>query len=452
MGGNLFRRKTLTALLLLTVSAWMVPAGEDSSEPPTVPAPAVRRTAAVSIDMPESGYLEPVQTHIGPKTASIAIPSHPRVTAEIKRLKTPGSLKWLDACLERSLPYRAFIMEKIREHRVPEELLYLPVIESAYVVGAVSRSGAAGLWQFMTNSIAPFGMSVNDWVDDRFDFWKSTDASLRKLQENYRYFNDWYLALAAYNCGLGALSRIVRNTGISDYWKLLDGGHLPPETANYVPKFLAVVSVASVSGRHGLNGSWEHSPGWERIFLERQVDLSLLAERSGVPIESLKAGNAELRYGVTPPERYALKVPTMYADAIRKVLSDRDRQLLNFYLHTVGSGDTLYELSRHFGVSVQLILEYNPKVRPEALRIGTQLLVPTIKKAEPYVKRIDIEELKSFTAIHAVKPGETLWSISKRYGTTPEKLAAANDIDLDGIIRVGMTLNVPENRPMMEER
>lgn len=439
---------------MLSVLSSVLYAGEDAgvAEPPTVPAPAVRRHVSAPAGTPQSGHLEPIQTHDGPKTASIAIPSHPRVTAEIARLSTPGSMKWLDACLERALPYRAFIIEKIREHRVPEELLYLPVIESAYMVGAVSRSGAAGLWQFMTNSIAPFEMSVNDWVDDRFDFWKATDASLRKLLENYRYFGDWYLALAAYNCGLGRLSRIIKSTGIADYWKLLDGGHLPAETANYVPKFLAVVSVASVSGRHGLNGTWEHAPTWERIPLERQVDLSLLAERSGVPIESLKLGNAELRYGVTPPERYALKVQTPYAEAVRRVLSDRDQRLLNFYLHTVGSGDTLYDLSRHFGVSVQLILKYNPTIRPEALRIGAQLLVPSIRRAEPYVKRFDVEELRSFTAIHTITPGDTLWSIARRYGTTAEKIAAANDIRVDTIIRAGMTLNVPENRPMMEER
>ena len=357
---------------------------------------------------------------------------------------SPGGRKWLEAVIARSAPYAEYVYERLRWYRVPEELFFLPVIESEWSPRAVSRSGAAGLWQFMRNSIAGYDMRIDDWVDERRDFMKSTDAALRKLRGNYETLGSWELALAAYNCGLGAASRAAAAAGTRDYWELSDRGLLPAEAVSYVPKFLAAVSVLGRSGRNGFSLEREDLVRWERVDLDRPVDLSLLSEASGVPVSVLRTGNAELRWDVTPPEgRYSLKVPEEAAGSVRAVLGSPDFQAMRYYRHKIRSGDTLSALARHYEVSVSLILRLNPGVRAEALRIGTTLVIPALKEKSPYAPPTPSENL-DFSAAYVVARGDTLWSISLRYGVQPETLAERNGLDISSIIREGMTLNVPK--------
>ena len=357
---------------------------------------------------------------------------------------SPGGRKWLEAVIARSAPYAEYVYERLRWYRVPEELFFLPVIESEWSPRAVSRSGAAGLWQFMRNSIAGYDMRIDDWVDERRDFMKSTDAALRKLRGNYETLGSWELALAAYNCGLGAASRAAAAGGTRDYWELSARGLLPPEAVSYVPKFLAAVSVLGRSGRNGFPLAREGAVRWKRVDLDRPVDLSLLSEASGVPLSVLRSGNAELRWDVTPPEgRYALKVPEGYAGAVQAVLASPDFQAMRYYRHVIRSGDTLSALARHYEVSVSLILRLNPGVRAETLRIGTTLIVPALKEKSPYAPPTPSENLV-FSAAYVVAKGDTLWSISLKYGVQPEILADRNGLDISSIIREGMTLKVPK--------
>ncbi|TXT50856.1 MAG: membrane-bound lytic murein transglycosylase D [Spirochaetes bacterium] len=158
---------------------------------------------------------------------------------------TRGGRKWLSMVMQNSLPYLGYIEERIRILGLPRELAFLPVIESEYSPFAVSRSGATGIWQFMKNSIAGYGLLISDWQDDRKDFIKSTDAALNKLSDNLKKFGEWNLALAAYNAGAGAVSRAIKNAAVSqaDFWHLYDAKRLPKESMSYVPKFLAAASI-----------------------------------------------------------------------------------------------------------------------------------------------------------------------------------------------------------------
>ncbi|GAB1458129.1 hypothetical protein MASR2M48_34370 [Spirochaetota bacterium] len=146
---------------------------------------------------------------------------------------TPGGKQWLEAVYERSRPYASYIMERIQYFGVPEEIFFLPFIESEYSAKALSRSEASGLWQFMRNSVGGYDMRMDDWLDERRDFMKSTDGALRKLKSNYDRFGDWLLALGAYNCGAGAMDRAIKAGKSHDYWVLREGGFLPKETASY---------------------------------------------------------------------------------------------------------------------------------------------------------------------------------------------------------------------------
>jgi membrane-bound lytic murein transglycosylase D len=378
--------------------------------------------------------------------ADLSIPGldKPLTQQYIRQYSGAGGLAWLRTVMDRGGPYLAFIRREIESRNLPPELIYLPVIESAYLSTAVSRSGAVGLWQFMKNSIGPFNIRVTEWLDERMDFWKSTDGALRKLEENYRYFGDWPLALAAYNAGLGAVSRIIGRTGIRDYWALAEGRHLRTETAQYVSKLLAVSYILSQPRRFGLDPNWDLDPRWTRIPLDRPVDLELLAAQAGINGEGLRQGNRELLFAVSPPEAgYELKVRAADVPAITAVLERRDLPLINYYLYTIQSGDTLSVLARHYGISVEQILAVNPGTEPRFLRLGSRLRIPAIKEVNPYQRQRETGGGFDFTGNHLVKRGETLWSIALAYEVDPELLAEANGMGLGDILREGRSLKTP---------
>jgi membrane-bound lytic murein transglycosylase D len=392
----------------------------------------------------------PRQFHGGPEVFTPEFSLHENVQAGLDRLaKSAIETQWILEALERSKPYAHFIRSKIEEHRLPPEIFYLPVVESLYKVNAHSRSGALGLWQFMRNSIHPW-MVINEWADERKDFWKSTEAAMEKLRQNYNATGSWLLALAAYNCGLTRVQRAVARSGIRDFWELSRLGHLPRETRNYVPQFIAAARYASHLGRQGMNSEWEKPVRWARIQLKQAVDLRLLAEASGVPYEHLKIGNAELVYGITPlsGRPYYLKVREEYAERISEALNKTGGKLLNFSIHTVAAGDTLSEIALHFGITVDMLLKYNPQVRPELLQIGRKLVIPMVKNIGPFVRKAALGEVKIdgplfFENEYVVKQGDTLWDIARSFGTSASHLARANGISENGIIRPGMTLKVP---------
>ncbi len=375
---------------------------------------------------------------------SIPAPDTALMRHYMKQYSSPEGLRWLRSVMLRAAPYRAFIEEKIKERGLPPELVYLPVVESSYSNTALSRSGAAGLWQFMTNSIHPFDMSVTDWVDERRDFWKATEGALSKLEDNYRILGDWPMALAAYNVGLGAMRRVVKATGIDDYWILSEQGKLKKETAHYVPKFLAIASVLSKAGAWGIDLGWPENPEWKRVPITRMVDLSLLAEKSGIPLDELKTGNAELRYGITPPTTsYSLKVPASQEMRVADTLQRTDLSLLRYYIHIVKYGDTLSALARHYGVSVDLISRTNGGLDPRRLKIGAKLAIPALQEVGPYVREKANLAALTFDGSYKVKKGDTLWSIALTFDVDPEALAVANGMELSALIHEGQVLKTP---------
>jgi len=360
----------------------------------------------------------------------------------ISQYSSPGGLQWLTAVMTRAAPYLGFIKNEISQCGMPAELAYLPVIESGYLAGAVSKSGAMGLWQFMKNSIAPFDIRINEWMDERRDFWKSTDAALRKLGENYNYFKDWPLALAAYNAGLGTISAVVNKTGIRDYWILSQKKLIKTETIHYVPKLLAASYILSNPRKYGIV-LWNEEVNWTRIALDRPVDLNILAKEAGISAAELKSANQELTYNITPPDKgYLLKIPQEDADKTAAVLARKDLPLVTYYIHTIKSGDTLLALALYYGITVDQITAMNPGIEPRLLRIGTTLMIPALKDAPPPVKNTNTQTVE-FTGTHLVKKGESLWSIALAYGIDPETLAQANGMELNSILREGRVLKTP---------
>ena len=366
MGRNIPGRKTL--ILLFFLAGGMV-----LSEPLSQLAP-IKGSGRTLFREAESQALPPLQGHQGPMLFSIDIPDNGVVAGYIRYYLTEGR-RVVELNLKRSELYRRFIAARIDFLVLPGELFSVPAVESTFRNRAVSRSGAVGLWQFMENTSVHFNLINDNWIDERRDFWKASIAALKKLEENYKYFENWHLALAAYNCGTGRLRRLIRDSGINDFWILREKGLLPAETANYVPKFLALAHICSYPGRYGFNLNWEPSPRWERTLLKRSIDLSFLSGAAGIDPEYLREANAELKYSVTPayPEGYWLKYPEKYKDVILKVLNDPKIELMEFHLYSIRSGDTLWAISRSFRITPEELALQNG-LKLEAIILPGQII------------------------------------------------------------------------------
>lgn len=311
----------------------------------------------------------------------IEYPLHPLILKFHNEFNSDYGEKLLNQILTRAEPYRAYIREKLIEYEVPLCLEYLPVIESNFNIKAVSKSGAVGLWQFMENSIAGL-LTKNTWVDERKDPWLSTEAAIKKLKQNYDYFGDWALALAAYNMGLGGLSRLMKTTGCQSFWELADGGYLKAETKNYVPKFLAIADLITNSEYYGLNlVEYKPEKNYETslITLSFQISLEQLALESKIDVNQLKSLNPGLLYSVTPyTNSYNLRVFTADKEKVQQALAKLKPLDANIY--TVVQGDTLWGISRRYGLTVDALCKANNITENQILRIGTRLVLPIIKE------------------------------------------------------------------------
>ena len=219
----------------------------------------------------------------------------------IARYSNPSGILWLNSVIKNGNVFLPYIKKEIERRGLPPELAYLPFIESGYIGTARSKSGAVGLWQFMLNSIPP-SVKVNEMIDERRDFRKSTAAALTKLEENYRTLGNWPLALAAYNAGLGAVSRAVQRAKTSDYWLLCEKKEFKTETIHYVPKLLAVSYMLSRSRQFNLD-YWPETMDWTVIKPGRQASLDLIASETGTDRNVLHRLNLELLHGITPADK-----------------------------------------------------------------------------------------------------------------------------------------------------
>ncbi len=437
MGRHLLRRKALSLsfLLILISLPVFLPGAEQAFYDCRL-----LRAASPPPGPPEA--LPPAQGHRGPEVYALEIPDVAQVRSWQERYRLSGSAA---RSLKRALFYRSHIAARLAEAGLPGELLFLPVLESEYRPEARSTSGAAGLWQFMANTARPLRLRRAAYMDERRDFFKATDAALAKLKENYLYFSDWSLALAAYNCGLGKLARIVRASGCSDFWSLAERGLLPAETASYVPKFYALARLLSYPGRNGLALSWEEASLWSTVTLSDSVSLLLLAEATGLDAGLLRKANAELEHPITPivPGGYRLKVPAAWAVRVEAALNDSSLKLLDFMTHHIRSGDTFYGIAESYGVSLSLLLRHNLHLDPRRLPLGALVAVPLIGDRPAAAPRPPLPPEWEASGLYAVQPGDTLWAISRRYGIGCEELAAGNKLKLDDILKAGKILKVP---------
>jgi membrane-bound lytic murein transglycosylase D len=359
----------------------------------------------------------------------------------IEHYSSPRGIAMLNAIMDRASLFMPFIREEVQRRGLPPELIYLPIIESGFQITAISRSGAMGLWQFMMNSIGPYDMIVTELLDERRDFIKSTRGALQKLEDEHRRLGCWKLTLAAYNSGMGAVTRTIQRAGSNCYWDLSSRRELRPETINFVPRLLAVSYVMSQPRRFGLN-IWHERFEWKTIPLQRQVSIDIIANETGIERALLRRLNAELTHGVTPlGSGHLLKIPAVYYELVNSVLEREDLPLIRYYYHIVRQGDTLWSMSRNYGTSLAMIEQHNPGISNRYLRIGETVVIPAFPGVSPSPAQPTVNQ--GTGGSHVVQRGETFWSLSRRYGIEPQALAEANGMLLTDILHAGRTLRVP---------
>lgn len=282
--------------------------------------------------------------------------------------------------LNRSGKYIELMKKILKENDVPEEIVFLPLIESGFSPHAYSSARAAGYWQFIASTGKHYGLEINWWKDERRDPVKSTVAAANYLKDLYRMFGSWNLAMAAYNAGEGKILRALNKTKTDDYWSLLNTRYIKNETKNYVPKFIAASLIATNPGDFGFDDLDYHAPlRYDRVPLTSPVDIEVIAECAETTVDVIKEMNPELRRWCTPPDvsEYTVRVPDGTKDVFLKNLSDiPEEKRFSVDLYTVNKGDTFKTISKKTGIPVQVIYDLNNMEKIIPLTAGTKLYLP----------------------------------------------------------------------------
>jgi membrane-bound lytic murein transglycosylase D len=280
--------------------------------------------------------------------------------------------------LARSGRYMPMIARILREEGLPEEFAYLALIESGFSPEASSPNGAAGLWQFVSTTARKYGLRIDSWVDERRDPVKSTHVAAAHLKELHQYFGKWYLATAAYNAGQGAIDRALQTPGAKNLWGLSTRAQISDETRDFVPKFVAVVLLATHPEKYGLPEVPREEPlDYDEVEIEGSLRLEALADMAGTSLETIQELNPALLRNITPPDtNFPLRLPVGKALAFAKAYEhfQEQRASVQVVTHEVKKGETLSSIARRYGQQVRSLMELNGLSSPR-LRIGQQLKV-----------------------------------------------------------------------------
>lgn len=450
-------------LLLSVVALYGVACASSTPAPKPAPVVPVQPSVSAQLDADEfrreleSAYSQILTRAdvIGPAAdvavvdleaaASIPIPEHRTINSAV-RLFSVDMKDSIQTSLTRSGRYRRLIDDALAEQRLPKGLAYLPVIESAYMPTLTSRVGAYGIWQFMPDTAREYGLRVDWWVDERADPERSTRAAATYLKDLHRMFDDWSLALAAYNCGPGRVKRTLREAGASTFWELLDAGLLPKETRGYVPTFYATLLIASDPETYGFTLGKVADHDETQVTVRGPVSLAYIAEAIGVDEDVLKNMNPALRRGVVPPGRAAVRVPSKTAETLAAradTLRDEDAYL-RYCSFKLRKGDTIKRLARAVGAKPETILAMNNLDANDRVRAGETIYLPARARELPtLLAHSDDEEI-----FYAVKKGDTLYSIAKKNGVSVAELRELNDLRKDAKLKRGQKLRVSAPRTL----
>ncbi len=352
--------------------------------------------------------------------------------------------------LRRSQKYTPMQKRILAEYGLPQDLIYLSLVESGYNPHAYSWARAMGLWQFIASTGRMYNLNRSWWIDERKDPIKSTHAACRFLKDLYEEFGDWELAMAAYNGGPGRVRGSIRRQKTNDFWKL----RLKRQTMDYVPLIYAAAIIAKNPEKYGFTDiEFEPEIVWDEVTIDRCLELKTVARELGCSAEKLEELNPELLRKYTPPDMdtYVLKVPKGSVDKFWAVY-DRipSPEETSWVRHRISRGESVSTIAARYGVSQYAILQANNLDRRSTIYAGKELIVPV-----PLDRSQTSRSYRSYEAedgIYVVRSGDTMWDIARAFGTTVDALRSSNYIERGSRIYVGQKMKIPASASKMKEK
>ena len=396
------------------------------------------------------------RTVLNGKNSEVPLIMNADVEKEIRSFQG-GERNNFIAAYQRSGMYHSEIVKALKKAGIPEEFFWLPLVESWFKINAYSRARALGLWQFIPSTGYKFGLSRDEWIDERMDVQKSTQAAIAYLKELHNMFGDWLTVLAAYNCGEGRVLRVISRQNINyldGFWDLYR--QLPHETARYVPRLLATLHIVKNPQKYGFDlNTVEKQINFETVKVNKIMKLKDIAEKIEVSEEVLNLLNPELRYKMTPNQEYDLKLPKESLEKFNLVAneipqSEKPRILsvrTVFIKHRVRKGETIASIANKYNVSDSVIISHNKLSSKKKLVQGRKLKIPITRENQGYASsksRQKNDKIKiASSGRYKVKKGETLLMIARRFVITSDQIKELNNLKTDKI-RVGQILKLPQ--------
>jgi membrane-bound lytic murein transglycosylase D len=427
--GELFHRVVDT---VYTYELQAFRAGDGFQEVPAVPAPI---DEVAEMTFPVDPRLKD-RAEEAAKNVSHDLPLtvNDEVLSFLNFFRTPRGRAIVEAGLRRQGRYHDMISRVLREEGVPQDLIYLAQAESAFQPLALSRAGARGIWQFVAYRGQQYGLQHTWWIDERQDPEKATRAAAQHLRDLYGLFGDWYLAMAAYNCGPGNVQKGIERTGYADFWELYKRNVLPKETKNYVPIILALTLIAKDAANYGIAVDPEGPVPTDVVKPGRAIDLRLVAETIDVDVDTLRSLNPSLLRLATPDDpNFELRLPVGAAERFSAEIADIPAdKWVSWRRHRVEAGETLTSIAKKYHVTPAAIGAANGLDHRAALDPGEKLIIPATAP---------LAESKRHLVSYRVRKGDTFLGIADRFSVEPDDLRKWNRLKANHVSR-GMVLRI----------
>jgi membrane-bound lytic murein transglycosylase D len=347
--------------------------------------------------------------------------------------------KWFAAALSRGLPHLPRIRQILADAGIPQDLAYVPIVESAFNPSALSSARARGLWQFIPSTGKQYGLRQDFFLDERSSVEKATVAAAQYLKNLYALFGDWNLALAGYNAGEGNVQRAMKRANTNDFWALAKTRSFRAETKNYVPLIHAAIVIAKSPESYGIDVSPEAYRAVDVVRVSGSYPIATVARCANAEATSIRELNPELRRAMTPSSAFDLKVPSGAASGVTACLATE--KPMDFTRHVVRKKDTLSLISKMFGVSASEIARANGLTLQSRLRPGTELAIPRPPRTAPAKTAAAGKGAPLPAETYRIQQGDTLSSVAARHGTTVEAIKALNGLS-SSRLSIGQVLRV----------
>jgi membrane-bound lytic murein transglycosylase D len=419
-------------------------AGDGFSEAPAVPA-AIDEVAEMTFPT-DPKVKERAEVVAKDVSHDLPLTVNDIVASYLNFFQTPRGRAIVENGLRRKGRYEQMIARVLREEGVPQDLIYLAQAESAFQPLALSRAGARGIWQFVQWRGNEYGLKRTWWVDERMDPEKATRAAAQHLRDLYGLYGDWYLAMAAYNCGPGNVQKGIERTGYADFWELYKRNVLPKQTMNYVPIIVALTLIAKDAPHYGISVDRDDPVASDIVKPGRAIDLRLVAETIDVDVDTLRSLNPSLLRMVTPDDPgFVLHLPVGTSERFSAEIADIPAdKWVSWRRHRVEAGETLTSIAKKYRVTAAAIAQANDLETGAGLEPGEKLIIPATKPAE---------EAKSRLVRYRVRKGDTLGGIADQFSVTSEQVRKWNGLKSNKVSR-GMVLRIytvggaPETHPV----